>query len=133
MPLVAALILACLQVQNLRIQTVKKEGKYKCEEAESDCLRAKEEESEDSRRRGSNLSIAVQPKIFPTHKTIRREAALLVQLDYFRPPGITWSSCLFQDNPIGDWNGVFDGKLLCNFASLEHTRLVPICDVMPGE
>lgn len=42
-------------------------------------------------------------------------------------------SPLFQDNPIGDWDGVFDGKLLCNFASLEHTRLVPICDVMPGE
>lgn len=44
-------------------------------------------------------------------------------------------SCLqlFQDNPIGDWDGVIDGKLLCNFASLEHTRLVPICDVMPGE
>ncbi|XP_062326729.1 ubiquitin carboxyl-terminal hydrolase CYLD isoform X2 [Osmerus eperlanus] len=37
-----------------------------------------------------------------------------------------------MDNPIGDWDGVFDGKLLCNFASLEHTRLVPICDVMPG-
>ncbi|XP_026149369.1 ubiquitin carboxyl-terminal hydrolase CYLD isoform X3 [Mastacembelus armatus] len=36
-----------------------------------------------------------------------------------------------MDNPIGDWNGVIDGKLLCNFASLEHTRLVPICDVMP--
>lgn len=47
----------------------------------------------------------------------------------------TWFSCLqlFQDNPIGDWDGVIDGKLLCNFASLEHTRLVPICDVMPGE
>jgi hypothetical protein len=40
---------------------------------------------------------------------------------------------LFQDNPIGDWDGVFKGKLLCNFASLEHTLLVPICDVMPGE
>lgn len=40
---------------------------------------------------------------------------------------------LLQDNPIGDWDGVFNGKLLCNFASLEHTRLVPICDVMPGE
>ena len=39
----------------------------------------------------------------------------------------------FQDNPIGDWDGVFKGKLLCNFASLEHTLLVPICDVMPGE
>uniref|UniRef100_A0A8C3A992 Ubiquitin carboxyl-terminal hydrolase CYLD n=1 Tax=Cyclopterus lumpus TaxID=8103 RepID=A0A8C3A992_CYCLU len=38
-----------------------------------------------------------------------------------------------MDNPIGDWDGMFDGKLLCNFASLEHTRLVPICDVMPGE
>lgn len=36
-----------------------------------------------------------------------------------------------MDNPIGDWDGVFNGKLLCNFASLEHTRLVPICDVMP--
>ncbi|XP_054470409.1 ubiquitin carboxyl-terminal hydrolase CYLD isoform X3 [Anoplopoma fimbria] len=36
-----------------------------------------------------------------------------------------------MDNPIGDWDGVFDGKLLCSFASLEHTRLVPICDVMP--
>lgn len=36
-----------------------------------------------------------------------------------------------MDNPIGDWDGVFDGKLLCNFASLEHTRLVPIGDVMP--
>ncbi|KAM6942773.1 ubiquitin carboxyl-terminal hydrolase CYLD isoform 2-T2 [Xenentodon cancila] len=36
-----------------------------------------------------------------------------------------------MDNPIGDWDGVLDGKLLCNFASLEHTRLVPICDVMP--
>ncbi|XP_013863413.1 ubiquitin carboxyl-terminal hydrolase CYLD isoform X3 [Austrofundulus limnaeus] len=36
-----------------------------------------------------------------------------------------------MDNPIGDWDGVFEGKLLCNFASLEHTRLVPICDVMP--
>lgn len=48
---------------------------------------------------------------------------------------VTRLSCLqlFQDNPIGDWDGVFDGKLLCNFASLEHTRLVPICDVMPGE
>ncbi|KAG7473477.1 hypothetical protein MATL_G00096330 [Megalops atlanticus] len=36
-----------------------------------------------------------------------------------------------MDNPIGDWDGVIDGKLLCNFASVEHTRLVPICDVMP--
>uniref|UniRef100_A0A8C1HHA0 Ubiquitin carboxyl-terminal hydrolase CYLD n=1 Tax=Cyprinus carpio carpio TaxID=630221 RepID=A0A8C1HHA0_CYPCA len=36
-----------------------------------------------------------------------------------------------MDNPIGDWDGIFDGKQLCNFASLEHTRLVPICDVMP--
>uniref|UniRef100_A0A8C1JB71 Ubiquitin carboxyl-terminal hydrolase CYLD n=1 Tax=Cyprinus carpio TaxID=7962 RepID=A0A8C1JB71_CYPCA len=36
-----------------------------------------------------------------------------------------------QDNPIGDWDGIIDGKQLCNFASLEHTRLVPICDVMP--
>ncbi|XP_061879680.1 ubiquitin carboxyl-terminal hydrolase CYLD isoform X2 [Entelurus aequoreus] len=36
-----------------------------------------------------------------------------------------------MDNPIGEWDGMFDGKLLCNFASLEHTKLVPICDVMP--
>ncbi|XP_017284192.1 ubiquitin carboxyl-terminal hydrolase CYLD isoform X2 [Kryptolebias marmoratus] len=36
-----------------------------------------------------------------------------------------------MDNPIGDWDGLYKGKLLCNFASLEHTRLVPICDVMP--
>ncbi|XP_057690286.1 ubiquitin carboxyl-terminal hydrolase CYLD isoform X2 [Corythoichthys intestinalis] len=36
-----------------------------------------------------------------------------------------------MDKPIGEWDGMFDGKLLCNFASLEHTRLVPICDVMP--
>ncbi|XP_054587902.1 ubiquitin carboxyl-terminal hydrolase CYLD isoform X2 [Nothobranchius furzeri] len=36
-----------------------------------------------------------------------------------------------MDNPIGDWDGVIDGKLLCSFASSEHTRLVPICDVMP--
>ncbi|XP_029000249.1 ubiquitin carboxyl-terminal hydrolase CYLD isoform X17 [Betta splendens] len=36
-----------------------------------------------------------------------------------------------MDNPIGDWDGMIDGKLLCNFASLEHTKLVPICDVMP--
>jgi len=38
-----------------------------------------------------------------------------------------------QDNPIGDWDGIIEGKQLCNFASLEHTRLVPICDVMPGK
>ncbi|XP_076855903.1 ubiquitin carboxyl-terminal hydrolase CYLD isoform X2 [Brachyhypopomus gauderio] len=36
-----------------------------------------------------------------------------------------------MDNPIGDWDGAFEGKLLCNFASREHTRLVPVCDVMP--
>ncbi|XP_066569543.1 ubiquitin carboxyl-terminal hydrolase CYLD isoform X2 [Amia ocellicauda] len=36
-----------------------------------------------------------------------------------------------MDKPIGDWDGVFDSKLLCNFASEEHTRLVPIGDVMP--
>lgn len=54
----------------------------------------------------------------------------------WRTPGrVPWCSCLhlLQDNPIGDWDGVFDGKLLCNFASLEHTRLVPICDVMSGK
>ncbi|XP_061525022.1 ubiquitin carboxyl-terminal hydrolase CYLD isoform X2 [Phycodurus eques] len=36
-----------------------------------------------------------------------------------------------MDNPIGEWDGMIGGKLLCNFASLEHTRLVPLCDVMP--
>ncbi|KAM4744312.1 ubiquitin carboxyl-terminal hydrolase CYLD isoform 2-T2 [Anableps anableps] len=36
-----------------------------------------------------------------------------------------------MDNPIGDWDGMIEGKLVCNFASLEHTRLVPIGDVMP--
>uniref|UniRef100_A0AAY4EYC8 Ubiquitin carboxyl-terminal hydrolase CYLD n=1 Tax=Denticeps clupeoides TaxID=299321 RepID=A0AAY4EYC8_9TELE len=36
-----------------------------------------------------------------------------------------------MDNPIGDWDGLLDGKLLCSFASLEHTRLVPVCDVIP--
>uniref|UniRef100_A0A8C9TBE0 Ubiquitin carboxyl-terminal hydrolase CYLD n=1 Tax=Scleropages formosus TaxID=113540 RepID=A0A8C9TBE0_SCLFO len=29
-----------------------------------------------------------------------------------------------MDNPIGDWDGFFDGKLLCNFASIEHTLLL---------
>lgn len=28
---------------------------------------------------------------------------------------------------------MIEGKLVCDFASLEHTRLVPIGDVMPGE
>ncbi|MEQ2190378.1 hypothetical protein XENOCAPTIV_004663 [Xenoophorus captivus] len=37
-----------------------------------------------------------------------------------------------MDNPIGNWDGMIEGKLVCNFASLEHTRLVPIGDVMPG-
>ncbi|KAG5839199.1 hypothetical protein ANANG_G00202460 [Anguilla anguilla] len=36
-----------------------------------------------------------------------------------------------MDDPIGDWDGTIDGALLCNFASVEHTRLVPICEVMP--
>ncbi|KAM4596237.1 ubiquitin carboxyl-terminal hydrolase CYLD isoform 2-T2 [Fundulus diaphanus] len=36
-----------------------------------------------------------------------------------------------MDNPIGDWDGMIEGKLVCNFASLEHTRLVRIGDVMP--
>ncbi|XP_007552226.1 ubiquitin carboxyl-terminal hydrolase CYLD isoform X2 [Poecilia formosa] len=36
-----------------------------------------------------------------------------------------------MDNPIGDWDGMIEGKLVCDFASLEHTRLVPIGDVMP--
>ncbi|XP_015236211.1 PREDICTED: ubiquitin carboxyl-terminal hydrolase CYLD isoform X4 [Cyprinodon variegatus] len=36
-----------------------------------------------------------------------------------------------MDNPIGNWDGMIEGKLVCNFASLEHTRLVHISDVMP--
>lgn len=80
MVLVVALILDYLQVQNLGFQTVKKEGhvpallrKYKSQEPEFDCLRANEEETEDSQRRESILSIALQQKIFTTHKKIRRE------------------------------------------------------------
>ncbi|XP_061670655.1 ubiquitin carboxyl-terminal hydrolase CYLD isoform X2 [Syngnathoides biaculeatus] len=36
-----------------------------------------------------------------------------------------------MDNPVGEWDEMIGGKLLCNFPSLEHARLVPICDVMP--
>ncbi|XP_039618815.1 ubiquitin carboxyl-terminal hydrolase CYLD isoform X1 [Polypterus senegalus] len=36
-----------------------------------------------------------------------------------------------MDHPIGDWNGFINGKLVCNFASMEYTRLVPFCDVIP--
>ncbi|MGH0135106.1 UNVERIFIED_CONTAM: hypothetical protein FKN15_056623 [Acipenser sinensis] len=37
-----------------------------------------------------------------------------------------------MDKPIGDWDGVINNKLLCSFASVEHTRLVHIDDVIPG-
>ncbi|XP_006641476.1 ubiquitin carboxyl-terminal hydrolase CYLD isoform X2 [Lepisosteus oculatus] len=36
-----------------------------------------------------------------------------------------------MDNPIGNWDGIFEGKLLCDFASVEHTLLLPISDVIP--
>ncbi|KAK6480179.1 ubiquitin carboxyl-terminal hydrolase CYLD isoform X2 [Huso huso] len=36
-----------------------------------------------------------------------------------------------MDKPIGDWDGVINNKLLCSFASVEHTRLVHIDDVIP--
>ncbi|MGH0137198.1 UNVERIFIED_CONTAM: hypothetical protein FKN15_063304 [Acipenser sinensis] len=37
-----------------------------------------------------------------------------------------------MDKPIGGWDGVINNKLLCSFASVEHTRLVHIDDVIPG-
>ncbi|XP_041077888.1 ubiquitin carboxyl-terminal hydrolase CYLD-like isoform X1 [Polyodon spathula] len=36
-----------------------------------------------------------------------------------------------MDKPIGDWDGVINNKLLCSFASVEHTCLVHIDNVMP--
>ncbi|XP_033898717.3 ubiquitin carboxyl-terminal hydrolase CYLD-like isoform X2 [Acipenser ruthenus] len=36
-----------------------------------------------------------------------------------------------MDKPIGGWDGVINNKLLCSFASVEHTRLVHIDDVIP--
>lgn len=136
-----ALILENLQVPNLGFQTVKKEWHASaCIESTNlkrqnfrqltSCLWANKEETVDSKHRESAISVALQQK-HPAQEDTKGRSR--IGPDYFRSKRITWSSLLFQDNPIGDWNGVFDGKLLCNFASLEHTRLVPICDVMPGE
>lgn len=38
----------------------------------------------------------------------------------------------FQDNPIGNWDGRFDGVQLCSFASVESTILLHINDIIPG-
>lgn len=38
----------------------------------------------------------------------------------------------FQDNPIGNWDGRFDGVPLCSFASVESTLLLHINDIIPG-
>lgn len=38
----------------------------------------------------------------------------------------------FQDNPIGNWDGRFDGVPLCSFASVESTLLLHINDILPG-
>ena len=100
-----------------------------------------DEDTEDTQHRGSSLSIiffflAIRQHTSVITKKKLEEEARVAPVQGWRTPGrVIWFSCLqlFQDNPIGDWDGVFDGKLLCNFASLEHTRLVPICDVMPGE
>lgn len=37
-----------------------------------------------------------------------------------------------QDNPIGNWDGRFDGVQLCSFASVESTILLHINDIIPG-
>ncbi|XP_064414616.1 ubiquitin carboxyl-terminal hydrolase CYLD isoform X2 [Latimeria chalumnae] len=37
-----------------------------------------------------------------------------------------------MDNHIGNWDGKFNGKLLCNFASVESTLLLHINDIIPG-
>ncbi|XP_029781693.1 ubiquitin carboxyl-terminal hydrolase CYLD isoform X2 [Suricata suricatta] len=36
-----------------------------------------------------------------------------------------------MDNPIGNWDGRFDGVQLCSFASVESTILLHINDIMP--
>lgn len=41
-------------------------------------------------------------------------------------------SLRFQDNPIGNWDGKFDGVPLCSFASVESTLLLHINDIIPG-
>ncbi|XP_041256469.1 ubiquitin carboxyl-terminal hydrolase CYLD isoform X5 [Onychostruthus taczanowskii] len=37
-----------------------------------------------------------------------------------------------QDNPIGNWDGRYNGVQLCSFASVESTLLLHINDVIPG-
>ncbi|XP_060248241.1 ubiquitin carboxyl-terminal hydrolase CYLD isoform X3 [Meriones unguiculatus] len=37
-----------------------------------------------------------------------------------------------MDNPIGNWDGRFDGVQLCSFASVESTILLHINDIIPG-
>lgn len=37
-----------------------------------------------------------------------------------------------MDNPIGNWDGRFDGVQLCSFASVESTVLLHINDIIPG-
>ncbi|XP_056356640.1 ubiquitin carboxyl-terminal hydrolase CYLD isoform X4 [Oenanthe melanoleuca] len=37
-----------------------------------------------------------------------------------------------QDNPIGNWDGRYNGIQLCSFASVESTLLLHINDVIPG-
>lgn len=36
-----------------------------------------------------------------------------------------------MDNPIGNWDGRFDGVQLCSFASVESTILLHINDIIP--
>ncbi|KAM7339758.1 hypothetical protein ACRRTK_000373 [Alexandromys fortis] len=38
-----------------------------------------------------------------------------------------------MDNPIGNWDGRFDGVQLCSFASVESTILLHINDIIPGQ
>ena len=38
----------------------------------------------------------------------------------------------FKDNPIGNWDGRFDGVQLCSFANVETTILLHINDIIPG-
>ncbi|XP_038609589.1 ubiquitin carboxyl-terminal hydrolase CYLD isoform X2 [Tachyglossus aculeatus] len=37
-----------------------------------------------------------------------------------------------MDNPIGNWDGRFNGNQLCSFASVESTLLLHINDIIPG-
>lgn len=106
---------------------------WKDSEVEDLLFKWEDEDTEDTQHRGSSFFLVIRQHI---NKKLEEEARVAPVIQGWRTPGrVILFSCLqlFQDNPIGDWDGVFDGKLLCNFASLEHTRLVPICDVMPGE